>query len=290
MQKSLCKWESFKNLLCELHGDKFSFDFIGVTEVFECSKDKRLHLTGYHDIITRTRDDSNRGGVGLFISNNISFTIREDLSVFIPHIYESLFIEVKSSNKHMNTQIVGVIYRPNSQPRADIDIFSTTLHEVMDVINSEGKSCILLGDFNIDLLQYSKNEKTNDYIDNIFARGFVPLILKPTRITRSTATLIDHIYSNQLSKNSQSGIVINDVADHFGIYHIVHSKPKPTLNEKIGKRIFSEVNINKFNNLLSESNFVLTIEENCSDRSYDKFIALYTDTFDAAFPIEYFPA
>ncbi len=119
-------WESFNNLLCELHGDKFSFDFIGVTEVFECSRDKRLHLTGYHDIITRTRDDSNRGGVGLFISNNISFTIREDLSVFIPHIYESLFIEVKSSNKHMNTQIVGVIYRPNSQPRADIDMFSIT--------------------------------------------------------------------------------------------------------------------------------------------------------------------
>ncbi len=226
-------WESFKSLMCELHGDKFSFDFIGVSEVFECSRDKRLKLPGYHDIITRTREDSNRGGVGLFISSNISFTIREDLSVFIPHIYESLFVEINSTNKHMETQIVGVIYRPNSQPRADMDIFSTTILEVMDMINSEMKKCIIMGDCNIDLLQYSKNDKINDYIDNVFGRGFVPLILKPTRITRSSATLIDHIYSNHLPLNSKAGIVINDVADHFGIYPIIHSMSKYNPQEKL---------------------------------------------------------
>ena len=131
-------WDSFKTLLCELHGDNFNFDFIGVSEIFDCSRDDRLHLPGYHDLISRTRQNSNRGGVGLFIANNITFFIREDLSAFIPHIYESLFIEFSTGNNKRN-QIVGVIYRPNTQPYADMDIFSNTLYDVMNLVNGENK-------------------------------------------------------------------------------------------------------------------------------------------------------
>jgi hypothetical protein len=94
-------------------------------------------------------------------------------------------------------------------------MFSSTLNDIMDMINTEKKTCIIMGDFNIDLLKYNTHNKTNDYIDNVFAKGFLPLILKPTRITQSTATLIDHIYSNDIKSNSTSGIIINDLVDHF---------------------------------------------------------------------------
>ena len=32
-------WESFKDLLCNLQGDNFCFDCLGVREVFECERD-----------------------------------------------------------------------------------------------------------------------------------------------------------------------------------------------------------------------------------------------------------
>ena len=179
-----------------MHGEIFSFDFIGVTEVLECDRDTRLKLPGYHSLITFTRNDDNRGGVGLFVSENITFNVRDDLSVFIPHIYESLFIEIDTSENNHDKNIIGLIYRPNTQPKADIDIFSSTLQDIMDIINNEKKSCLLMGDFNIDLLKYNLHNKTNDFVDSIFGKGFLPQILKPTRITQSTATLIDHIYSN----------------------------------------------------------------------------------------------
>ena len=87
----------------------------------------------------RTRDDDMHGGVGLFIKDGIDYKIRNDLSVFIPHVYESLFIEFPSSSSKTNN-IVGVIYRPNTPPHANMDIFTTTLHVTMDMINSEHKT------------------------------------------------------------------------------------------------------------------------------------------------------
>ena len=67
----------------------------------------------------------------VYINENISFKVRDDLSVFIPHIFESLFIEV--NHKKKNT-IVGVIYRPNSAPKADMNIFSHKLIELLNTI------------------------------------------------------------------------------------------------------------------------------------------------------------
>ena len=57
-----------------------------------------------------------------------------------------------------------------------------------------------MGDFNIDLLNMSTHQSTNDYIDINFTNSFLPLITKPTRITSTTATLIDNIFSYDYSK------------------------------------------------------------------------------------------
>ena len=61
----------------------------------------------------------NRGGVGIFIKYSLDYCVREDISVFIPHICETVFIEIKNDNGR-NT-IVGMMYRPNTEPHADID-------------------------------------------------------------------------------------------------------------------------------------------------------------------------
>ena len=125
------------------------------------------------------------------------------MSVFIPHVYESLFVEIE--NQMGRNAVLGVIHRPNSEPRADLDIYTTTMFDIMDIISKERKNCVL-GDMNIDLLKFESHRKTNDYLDNIFAHGFLPVFTKSTRVCNTSATLIDHINTNNITSIGNSDI------------------------------------------------------------------------------------
>ena len=57
------------------------------------------------------------------------------MSVFIPNVCETLFIEITNNNGQ--NVIVGVLYRPNTEPLADIDIFSNNLEERKHMIQNE---------------------------------------------------------------------------------------------------------------------------------------------------------
>ena len=73
-------WDAFYNLLCDLHNKEFSFYVIGVSEIFRTDRESRIVLPGYHNVITRCRNEDGRGGVGLFRKDSINFKVREDLS------------------------------------------------------------------------------------------------------------------------------------------------------------------------------------------------------------------
>ena len=277
-------WNEFFELICDLHSDTFSFDFIGISEVYNCDKDTRIFLPGYHSLITRCRDDGPRGGVGLFIKEGISYKIRNDISLFIPHVFESLFIEIISPSAK-NT-ILGTIYRPNTEPKADLDIFSTSLFEIMDIIADEHKHGIIMGDMNIDLLKFQTHSNTCTYFDNIFCHGFLPTITKPTRVTQTTATLIDHFYTNDMPSNSNSGIILNDVADHFGTFYISKSNISHENPDYCTYRSFSESNVNTFKNNLEQCNFNAIHQTSCPNDAYNKFMNLYKNAFEKAFPLK----
>ena len=278
-------WTSFRELLCDLHGDSFSFDLIGISEAFRCELDSRLSLPGFHELVTRCRDDGSRGGVGLFIKDDIHFKIRDDLSVFIPHIFESIFIEIgSSSEKH---KIVGIVNRPNTPPKADMDIFSVTLYEILDTINRENKNGIIMGDFNIDLLKFGSHSKTSEYLDNILSHGFIPIISKPTRVTNTSATLIDHIYTNNPSTSTNSGIIITDVADHFGTFYSESDTKRTSKTNKCKKtRFYTANNLLNFKKLLDDADFSHILQINCPNESFNEFTAIYKCAFDKAFPLK----
>ena len=179
-----------------------------------------------------------------------------------------------------------MIYRPNTQPRADLDVFTSTLFDLMEIINQKQIKCKLLGDFNINLLNYGHHEKTKTYVDSIFSLGFLPQITKPTRVTTSTATLLDHIYSNTTPPESINGIIINDVADHFGIFYIEKHKYKHSNVNIKQKRFFSENNVLKFNQLLLQTDFSTVQDYTCPDHAYNIFIEKYISAFNLAFPVK----
>ena len=68
-----------------------------------------FNITGYHCLQFQTRSDTDdgRGGVGLFINSKFTYVKRDDLSVFIPHVIESVFFEIQINER--KTIIVGVV-------------------------------------------------------------------------------------------------------------------------------------------------------------------------------------
>ena len=142
------------------------FDVIGVTELYSMSHGECM-LDGYHPLEFTTRNDTNnsRGGIGIYIRDKHKYKIRHDLSLFIPHVFESIFIELTFRGKQV---IIGNIYRPNTYPQADIDIFINTMNDLQQLLAAEHKESYIMGDMNLDLLKFSNHQKTADYLENIF--------------------------------------------------------------------------------------------------------------------------
>ena len=58
----------------------------------------------------------------IFVKDNINYKIRDDISVFIPLVFESIFLEI--SNQSTKNEIVRILNRTNTEPHADIDILN----------------------------------------------------------------------------------------------------------------------------------------------------------------------
>ena len=80
-----------------------------------------------------------------------------------------------------------------------------------------------MGDINSDLLKVEENRHTNDIINYMFSSSFYPLISKPTRITSTSATLIDNIFVNSLDDHYTSGLLLTDISDHLPIFQTTTS-------------------------------------------------------------------
>ena len=73
----------------------------------------------------------------------------------------------------------------------------------MAILESEKKEIYLLGDLNINLLNYDSHEKTKEFSDMMYSFNIYPLIAKPTRISANRASLIDNIYTNTFEEEKR---------------------------------------------------------------------------------------
>ena len=87
----------------------------------------------------------------------------------------------------------------------DLDEFNENyLNFLLDKLSKENKCVFLLGDINVDLLKYDKHAPTNEFQDSLPSHMFLPHIAQPTRISTTSKTLIDNIFSNIHTLSSTS--------------------------------------------------------------------------------------
>jgi hypothetical protein len=144
----------------------------------------------------------------------------------------------------------------------------------------------MMGDMNIDLLKFQSHTNTCNYLDILFSHGFLPTITKPTTVAQTSATLIDHFYTNDITGNGSSGIINNDVADNSGTFYISKSNISHENHACNTYRSFSETNISSFKNNLDQCNFNTILQTTCPNDAYNEFMNLYKNAFEKAFPLK----
>ena len=105
---------------------------------------------------------------------------------------------------------------------------------------------ILAGDFNINVLDFEKNKKVQNFVNLMFQFGLVPTINKPTGVTNKTISAIGHIIADSIyNKDFETGIIKTDIFDHFPVIYAFKlrssmSSENYQKNRYLHKRIINE--------------------------------------------------
>ena len=153
------------------------------------------------------------GGVGFLISEELKYIVREDLLLTEDH-FENCTIEIISQKRNM---LIGSIYRPsNTNDKSFVENFSKYTTNLSDRKQCQNKDIILGLDHNLDLLKSDRHLVTQQFLEKLADLNMLPTIVKPTRITKTSATLIDNIIisKNQIG-NFRSCIINSDMSDHM---------------------------------------------------------------------------
>ena len=261
------------------------FSIIGISESWlsECTRDC-YQILGYNSEHL-CRQSKRGGGVSIFIKDSIKYKRRNDLDIINESI-EAIFIEIpKDEFNTRKNLIIAVIYRP---PNSNLQNFMDAMKNSMNILKSSKFLNFFLGDYNLDLLSYSLHNPTADFIDMMYANSFIPLINKPTRVTRQSLTLIDNIYTNCTNINIERGIFYTDISDHLPIFCIVSStKHEKIKSEFIYKRIYSTKNFNRYKEMITNEDWIQQVlTTNNPQQAFSAFHSSLCKFHNTCFPLQ----
>ena len=108
--------------------------------------------------------------------------------------------------------VLGSVYRP---PNTSTQNFVNNYSDLCQKLLAHQQVVIGL-DHNLDLLKSNLHTQMQQFLDATIEHNLIPTITKPTRVTHSSATLIDNLFlKSELHETHQSKILIDDISDHY---------------------------------------------------------------------------
>ena len=175
-------------------------------------------------------------------------------------------------------------YRP---PNGDVKEFEKHLNKILSTNDILEKEIIIAGDFNMNLLDFKQNKKLQSFLNIMFGHSMVPVINKPTRVTKNTATAIDHIFINSVTTvKIKTGIIKSDISDHFPIFFVAdyNIHIKETKERFKFRRDLSHISVEKFKYKLRTVSWDSITNSADANNAYDNFIEIFSSFYDECFP------
>ena len=258
---------------------KFDPTVIIVSETW-INKSKPFLYSLDNYIFLNKPSNSKSGGSGIFLRNNLNYTILENLDLKLMNC-ENLWLKLNLSlNKSI---VIASIYR---HPSHEIKTFQDKLLHNIATLNNSNQHFVIGGDININLLK--NNPNINSYKIHILSQGAVQLVNLPTRLCYKSNTLIDHIYSNIPEEKTLTNCIIYDISDHLPIitYLKHYQSKKPDTKRKVFRDL-NKINYDQLSqdlqqnlNTLPYSNLNVSANE-----LWDSFENIFNKTLDKHAPL-----
>ena len=229
-------------------------DVVTLSETWLSKYTPQFSIPGYK-LYRKDRVGKKGGGVAILVS-----TALNSRELDVENVNE---IEVCGAQIKTNRGQLGIVsmYRP---PNTNASTFGQVFGRIIRKTKRNCKDIIIGLDHNMDFLKSHTHGPTTDFIEEILNVGLLPTISRPTRITKSTATLIDNIIiDHKYGEHYDSFVIIDDTSDHLPCMSIVknvlinnHTKVKIVsrdTREKNIKRLKAQLNGIDWDNMYNTS-------------------------------------
>ena len=178
------------------------------------------------------------------------------------------------------------MYRP---PQSKEKEFLKDYSKLNEIIGQQKDKEIVIGiDHNMDFLKASKHTNTQKFMEYNLEINMLPVITKPTRITDTSATLIDNILiSGKLQQAYHSGIIISDMSDHLPtVIKLLNAKQDIKKQQILTYRKITDENIKLINEELQGYNWEEILEKRGTDDSFNILHETLIRSMDKHMPLK----
>ena len=270
-----------RTMLCQL---QWEFNVICLQETWikhEMTLSAALiQMDGFTFVNLPRESSSKGGGLGIYLSNEIPYKQRKDLTCSTDDI-EIMTIEIINGTKR--NILIANIYRP---PSGKIKGFQETVDRVLKRAKFENKPTYLMGDFNLNMFEYSTDARVRDLVNIMSAHFLLPVINKPTRITRKSSSCIDNIFVNiNFHQKPHAGIITEIISDHLPLFMVledlqVNKIPKQVSTER---RIITPEKLSDLKDRLRNTSWSNVLDKKDVDNAYSAFADEFLYLFDIFF-------
>ena len=225
----------------------------------------KIDISGYN-YVGKCREGRKGGGVGVLLSEELRY---REISKNLPRLSTLEYICVEIMMKKRPIVLLS-LYRP---PNQSLTESISDIRKLLDSLDNKNKDLVICSDYNLDLLKMSDHSKTMEFVELLSTYNLYPTITKPTRLTHTTATLIDNIFvGKEHYDNYKSMLILDDLSDHLpcllSLTKVELERKQPEL---VWKRSLKERNIKKIELKLRQTDWNLTLENKSCEDAFNTF-------------------
>jgi Reverse transcriptase (RNA-dependent DNA polymerase) len=284
IQSLLSKHQSLLEFVTQLVQFNVPVVAIALQEIWQIRYPEAVNIPGFK-FVYKCRSSGRGGGVGFYLKETLSHKI-VNTTEFVDSQFEHITIETVIAKKKY---YLSNIYRAPNNREGDslrdlIETYNQRLENLMISISQPHHHSLIFSDNNVNMLKLNNSQLTSEYLDTCHSNGFFLTNHKASRFQNDTVSLIDHILSNNLNGNMQSGSIICDLSDHLPVFFTCDEVGFEKENNRIVARDFSYTNMTNFRDALRN----ISWRDVCNSQDVNESLDLFFDTFNTLFEL-YFP-
>ena len=232
----------------------------------------------------KSRMISKGGGVAILLKDNIPYKKRDDITTMIEKDVESVYVEITCRNG--TKLLLGSLYRA---PNTNGKLFSEHVVEVLSRVKSRTPNMeIVLGmDHSHDLLKSDTHKQMEEFLDLMVNSEMWPTITRPTRVTQTSATLIDNLFiSSKLHHQFDSMLILDDISDHLpSLVLLKQTKMKNKEPIEFKSRKLTEANFAIIRHSLNQVDWNGVLNSNDCNENFNTFSEILEAKIEETVPL-----